>query len=165
MCARALAPGETAIERGFDKATTVKRIRDGLYIEGGGRRLGLHRILEESAIKGREVQLAGEWQVALIDGKDIGGQHKVALRANHEQIWWEPDCALQYRPYTIRGRLFDTNPVDLSNLAMCDIGVPEQLVRIWSAMDAANTIAATSANGVVISGNGRSVTLNRKDRL
>jgi hypothetical protein len=160
MCARANAPGETAIQRGFDKATTLRRIRRGLFVEGGGHSLELHRILDETAIMDREVELAGEWKVAVIDGKALANEHKVALSADHQEIWWEPGCALQYRLYTIHGRRFDTRPVDLSNLAMCDIGTPEQLARIWSAMDAADTIAPTRANGVVISGNGRSVTLS-----
>jgi hypothetical protein len=43
MCARGLAPGETAIQDGIDKATTVRRIREGLQLEGGGYRLELHR--------------------------------------------------------------------------------------------------------------------------
>lgn len=43
MCTRGLAPGETAIQNGIDRATTVRRIREGLQLEGGGYRLELHR--------------------------------------------------------------------------------------------------------------------------
>lgn len=43
MCARGLAPGETAIQNGFDKARTIRATRERLYLEGGGYQLELHR--------------------------------------------------------------------------------------------------------------------------
>jgi hypothetical protein len=43
MCARGLEPGETAIQAGIDKATSVRRTRQGLQLEGGEYRLVLHR--------------------------------------------------------------------------------------------------------------------------
>lgn len=46
MCARALAPGETAIQDAFKKATVLRRNRSGLYLEGGKNRLELHRIVD-----------------------------------------------------------------------------------------------------------------------
>ena len=45
MCARALAPGETAIQDGFEKASTIRRTNGGLHFEGGGYRLELHRVV------------------------------------------------------------------------------------------------------------------------
>ena len=159
MCARGLAPGETAIQDAFGAADTIRRIRGGLFLEGGGHRLELHRVADEASKANRAVDLAGEWRVAAIDGRALDTGHGVALKADYEQIWWEPDCALQYRDYMIEGSRFDARPVDLSGQAVCDIGFPDELLRVWSAMDAADTIERTSANGVLISGNGRSVTL------
>ena len=159
MCARALAPGELAIQDGFKQATTIRRIRGGLYVEGGRHRLQLRRVVDQASLAGRAVDLAGEWRVAELDGEEIAKPYAIALSADHEQIWWEPGCALQYRDYTIRGSRFDSQPVDLSGRAVCDIGFPEELPRIWSAMDAADTIERTDANGVRLSGSGRSVTL------
>jgi hypothetical protein len=159
MCARALAPGEIAIEDGIKGAKTIRQIRGGLYLEGGGHRLELRRMVDPATLATRAVNLAGEWRVAELDGEQIQKPYRIALSANHDQIWWEPGCALQYRHYTIQGSRFDTRPVDLSGHEVCDIAYPEELARIWSAMDAADTIERTRANGVLISGNGRSVTL------
>jgi hypothetical protein len=152
-------PGEVAIQDGFEEATTIRRIRGGLYLEGGGPRLELRRVVDPAAIAARAMDLAGEWRVAERDDKRIDKPYAVALSVDHEHIWWEPACASQYRPYTIQGSRFDTDPVNLSGREVCDIRVPDELARIWSAMDAADTIQRTPANGVSISGNGRSVTL------
>ncbi|HZF42224.1 MAG TPA: hypothetical protein VEZ48_02310 [Sphingomonadaceae bacterium] len=47
-CARSLAPGETAIQDGFDKARMVRESSNGLYVEGGAHRLELHRVIERN---------------------------------------------------------------------------------------------------------------------
>ena len=159
MCARALAPGEIAIQSGLEKSRTIRRVRGGLSLEGGGPRLELRRVVDPAVIAARAVDLAGEWRVDEIDGKGIDKPYAIALSADHEQTWWEPACASQYRTYTIQGSRFDTQPVDLSGREVCNIGVPEELARVWSALDAAGAIERTPANGVLISGNGRSVTL------
>jgi hypothetical protein len=104
------------------------------------------------------VDLAGEWRVAKLDGEEINKRYRFALSANPEEIWWEPSCASQGRKYTIRGSRFDTEP-DGTSGEVCDIGFPEELPRIWSAMDAADTIEKTGKNGIPLSGNGRSVIL------
>lgn len=44
MCARALAPGETAIQNIFDKARLIRRTEAGLYVEGDGHWLDLQRL-------------------------------------------------------------------------------------------------------------------------
>jgi hypothetical protein len=159
MCARGLAPGETAIQNAFDSADTIRRIRGGLYLEGGGHRLQLRRNLDPAKIAARAVDLAGTWRVTALDGEAMEPTATIALTADHEQIWWEPECALQYRPYTIEGSRFDSAPVDLSSHAVCDIGFPQELPRIWSAFDAADTIARAPSGEVRISGGRRSVTL------
>jgi hypothetical protein len=47
MCARGLAPGETAIQEAFEKASTIRRIGGGLHVEGGRYRLELNRIVDQ----------------------------------------------------------------------------------------------------------------------
>ncbi len=49
MCARGLAPGETAIQDSFDKARTIRRTSEGLHLEGAGNRLELHRVANEDS--------------------------------------------------------------------------------------------------------------------
>lgn len=159
MCARGLAPGEIAIQAGFREASTIRRIRGGLYVEGKAHRLQLRRLIDQASVASRAVDLAGEWRVAELDGEEIDKRNGIALSANHEEIWWEPGCALQSRNYTIRGSRFDTQPDGPSGSAVCDIGIPAELPRIWSAIDAAEKIQRTQANAVLISGRGRSVVL------
>ena len=159
MCARGLAPGETAIQDAFGSLDTIRRIRGGLYLEGGGHRLQLQRKVDPAKIGSRAVDLTGRWRVVSVDGEEISKAQVIALTADHEQIWWEPECALQYRAYSSSGSGFDSAPVNLSGHAVCDIAVPEELPRIWSALDAADTIARTSSDGVLVSGGGRSVRL------
>ena len=159
MCARGLAPGETLIQDAFGSLETIRRIRGGLYGEGGGHRVQLRRKVDAAQVASRAVDLAGAWRVAAIDGKPLGTSHGIALTADHDQIWWEPECALQYRAYRIEGARFDTEAADWSPREVCDIGFPAELPRIWSALDAADAIARTGSNGVLISGGGRSVLL------
>lgn len=47
MCARALAPGEAAIQTSFDQANTIRRSGERLFLEGGGSRLELRRLLDQ----------------------------------------------------------------------------------------------------------------------
>lgn len=47
MCARGLAPGETAIQTGFEKASRITQIGEGLLLEGGGYRLELRRLADQ----------------------------------------------------------------------------------------------------------------------
>ena len=105
------------------------------------------------------VELQGHWRVAGLDGEPIDKPYGIALVADADSIWWEPECALQYREYSISGDRFTAPARNNNNLEVCDIGFPEELPRIWSALEAADRIERTPENGVLISGNGRSVTL------
>ena len=105
------------------------------------------------------VDLSGYWRVAELDGAAIDGGHAITLKANHEQIWWEPACAGQSESYRITGSRFETISYDDGPTMVCDIGYPDALPRVFSALRAADTIARTPDNGVRISGKGRSVTL------
>lgn len=156
MCARGWAPGETAIEAAIKAAARIREISGGLILEGGGHRLQMRRVIDPVA---RAIDLAGEWYVTQVDGQSLAGPERIVLRADREKLLWEPSCALQYRRYSIAGARFDTQPVDRAGREVCEIGHPQALPQIWAAMDAAETIARVEQRGVVISGNGRSVTL------
>ena len=104
------------------------------------------------------VDLVGEWRVAEIDGESLDRPYGIALSANGERIWWDPSCAGQGANYTITGSSFAT--ATRSNPGVvCEIGYPPEVPQIWDALDAADAIERTPANGIRIHGNGRSVTL------
>lgn len=103
------------------------------------------------------VDLAGYWRVAGIDGAPFDASYGIALSADAQRIWWEPECARQYREYSISGSDFSAPARSNDGEVVCDIGYPEELPEIWSVLEAADTIERTPENGVLISGNGRSL--------
>lgn len=103
------------------------------------------------------VDLAGYWRVAGIDGAPFDASYGIALSADAQRIWWEPECARQYREYSISGSDFAAPARSNDGEVVCDIAYPEELPVIWSALEAADTITRTPENGVLISGNGRSL--------
>lgn len=109
---------------------------------------------------GRVETLAGEWRVAGLDGQPIDKHYAIALSADSERIWWEPTCAGQGRDYAIDGHRFrDIPPADTGPREVCLIGFPDELPAIWRAVEAADRIERTPANGVKISGGGHSLLL------
>ncbi|PZT84419.1 MAG: hypothetical protein DI637_13730 [Citromicrobium sp.] len=106
-----------------------------------------------------QVVLAGEWRVAGLDGQPIAGNEGIALSANDTEIWWEPQCALQRRPYAIEGRGFRSDASRTEPGPACRIAVPPVLESIWSAIEAGERIERTPQNGILISGGGRSLLL------
>ena len=113
----------------------------------------------ENQTQSPSVDLQGNWRVAGLDGEPIDASYGIALVADEDSIWWEPECAMQYRDYSISGDTFAAPMRSNANLEVCDIGFPAELAQIWSALEAADRIERTPENGVLISGNGRSVTL------
>ena len=107
--------------------------------------------------------LAGAWRVAGIDGEPFNEEYGLALYANDYLIYWEPECAGQDRVYRIDGMDFSAEPPQTdSPRIICEIGVPDRLADVWSAMDVAHTIERTDEGGILIAGGGRSVTLFRQ---
>ena len=105
------------------------------------------------------VDLTGDWRVAGIDGAPLDASYGIALVADDTNIWWQPECALQYREYSISGSRFTAPTRSNANLEVCDIGYPPELEQVWSALEAADTIERTPENGVLIHGNERSLLL------
>ena len=166
MCARGLAPGETAIMEVIDGADTLRSLEGDLSIAAGGRELKMRR-MADTALSSSVIDLAGEWRVAGIDGESFDEPYGLALRADGAEIWWEPRCAGIIRSYTIKGTAFATAPRTSEPPAdtrspqrpVCAIGLPPRLGDVRDVLDGAETIQRTSANGIRISGGGRSLTL------
>ena len=159
MCARGFAPGETAIMAAIGGADTVRFVQSGLWFSGPQGTVQLRRIPDPADIAQRAVDLTGSWRVAGLDGQAIDAPYAIALTADSQQIWWEPACAGQSVSYSVSGSRFRTISYDDGPTMVCDIGYPDELERVWSALAAADTIQRMPDNGVRISGNGRSVTL------
>ena len=110
--------------------------------------------------------LSGAWRVAGIDGEPLNETYGIALEADETSIWWSPRCARQERLYTIAGGQIEFRPVPENipteggpPVIVCTIGPPAKLAEVMRALDAAQTIQRTQQNGILISGQGRSVTL------
>ena len=111
--------------------------------------------------------LAGEWRVAAIDGRDFNEPYALALTGDSAEIWWAPRCAGLIRSYKISGSAIGIGPArGLKRRApgeptppVCAIGLPPRIDEVTRALDSATTIRRTSANGIEISGGGRSLLL------
>ena len=112
--------------------------------------------------------LAGEWRVAGIDGENLDEDYGIALSANAERIWWEPQCAGLVRLYRIEGTAITLEPpapppaqqgLPRPPPALCTIGVPPAVNRVMQVLDAADTVVRTPQNGIELSGGGRTVLL------
>ncbi len=104
--------------------------------------------------------LAGEWRVAGIDGADFNEEYGIALSATGDIIRFNPSCAGPNRRYDIDGYRFRAWVSEKDKQkAICEIGLPEGLIRMWRAIDAADRIERTASNGVHLSGGGHSVLL------
>ncbi|MGX7951512.1 hypothetical protein ACWPM1_02995 [Tsuneonella sp. HG249] len=109
--------------------------------------------------------LAGAWRVAGIDGKDFNEPYGLALGGSDRELWWEPRCAGVARSYTIDGGRIAFGPyIGAPRLGempppVCAIGLHPRLTEVTRALDAATTVERTPANGVLISGGGRSLLL------
>lgn len=171
MCARGLAPGETAIQDAFTRLLAITPTASGgLVVEGGGHRLELRRAAPpagETPAPAKVTTLEGEWRVAGIDGKDFNEPYGLALSGSARELWWHPRCAGMARSYRIEGRTIDFGPrldapaPSATPPPVCAIGLPARLAEVMRALDAANTVVRTPANGVLISGGERSVLLSR----
>lgn len=153
MCARGLAPGETAIQDAFTGLTALGTTpHGGLRVEGGRHVLELRRAPPEKA-----PSLVGSWRVQSVDGRRP--VPPIQLEGDASRLWWEPACALQVRSYTVAASRFDAPAIDTSGREVCDIAYPQALEEVWRIVEAADTIEAAGSGGVRLSGGGRSLTL------
>ena len=111
--------------------------------------------------------LAGEWRVAAIDGRDFDEPYALALSGDADEIWWAPRCAGLVRSYRITGTAIRFGPArgvkprapGEPTPPVCAIGLPPRIDEVTRALDSATAIRRTPANGVEISGGGRSLLL------
>ncbi len=110
--------------------------------------------------------LEGEWRVAGIDGEEVNEPYAIALSADGREIWWEPRCAGMLRRYTIDGNAFTAGPhTNIPPAAgslpppVCAIALPPRLNDVVRALDTADRVERTLANGILIEGGGHSVLL------
>jgi len=137
----------------------------GILLSRSGARIALKPATAEAP-----ATLAGEWRVAGIDGEDFDEPYGIALSADAEQIWWAPRCAGVQVAYQISGASFAVTPPPVPQPPapgtrppapppVCKIAPPPRLAEVMSAIRAADRIERTPANGIRLSGKGRSVTL------
>ena len=114
------------------------------------------------------LNLAGEWRVAGIDGRPLDETYGIALSGNATELWWDPRCAGMARSYRIRDKAISFGPVSVNGRPrapgsppppVCTIPLLPRLPDVFAALDVARAIERTPANGVLISGGGRSVLL------
>lgn len=119
---------------------------------------------------GPSISLTGEWRVAGIDGREFDEPYGIALSATREEIWWEPRCAgqsVRYRIVNDRFVVVEPPPAPPPPPGatrppppvVCTIAIPDRLPDVMNAIRAADRIERTPANGIQLSGNGRSLTL------
>lgn len=92
--------------------------------------------------------LQGRWKVVSIDGSAITG---IELSSDGTRIWWEPACAGQGRQFVITRQTFKADP-PAPLREVCDIGLPQDLDRVFAAIDAATAVARDDAGMVALSG-------------
>ncbi|MXO75261.1 hypothetical protein GRI40_08540 [Altererythrobacter aerius] len=178
MCARALAPGERAIQDAFTNLETLEPAGDArLVVVGGGHRLELREAAEAPRPAAAETgtlaltpvtTLAGEWRVAGIDGKPLDAPQGIALSGSDRELWWEPRCAGFVRSYRIDGLRFTPGPrldapapppPGTPPPPVCTIGLLPGLQDVFRAVNAATTVGRDPSNGILLSGGGHSVLL------
>ena len=111
--------------------------------------------------------LIGEYRVAGIDGREVQGDIGIALSIDGPMLSYEPTCAgFVWKIAERRGEVrFERAPgygptrqPDGSTL-VCAVAVPAEFERLGRAIDAAQRAWRTPANGILLEGGGRSVTL------
>jgi hypothetical protein len=109
--------------------------------------------------------LAGEWRVAGIDGQPFDESYGLALSGSDSELWWSPKCAEFVRSYRIAGGSIGFGPSagapasDGRPAPVCLPGLPARLGAVFAAIDSAQRIERTPANGIEISGGGHSLLL------
>ncbi|MFN3515632.1 MAG: hypothetical protein ACK4YM_00535 [Novosphingobium sp.] len=101
--------------------------------------------------------LVGEWRVAGIDGQPVDAPIGIALTIGGQEIGFDPRCAGFTWGYTYSAGVLATKR--RRQAAICAIGYDPVLDRLAGALDRVTIVRRTAANGIELSGGGRSVTL------
>lgn len=114
------------------------------------------RPADGDAPAGVPAALVGEYRVAGIDGREIGGSIGLALSVTAQEIAFDPRCAGFRWSYSYQaGTLATARPAG----PVCRIGVGPEEQRLATALDAVTSARRTPSNGIELSGGGHSVTL------
>lgn len=110
-------------------------------------------------------RIEGEYRLAGIDGQPFDAPFGVALSIDANTISYDPRCAGFVWTYEyLDGQLSTRRSPLLENdqsgeAEVCEIAVPPELTLVAEALDAAERAERTPENALLLSGQGRSVTL------
>lgn len=114
--------------------------------------------------------LAGEYRVAGIDGREVGGGIGIALSITPREIAFEPRCAGFAWTYAYNGGILATDRPQKPRASgealtagppvpVCRIAIHPEQARLAAALDAVTAARRTPSNGIELTGGGHSVTL------
>jgi len=107
--------------------------------------------------------LVGEYRVAGIDGEELDTDFGLALSIDRGHVSFEPTCAGFVWSYAYRDGALDIErrqeKLHHPPPPVCAIAIHPTQRKLAEALDAVNRAGRTPANGVELSGNGRSVLL------
>lgn len=107
-----------------------------------------------------DTSLAGNWQVAAIDGKPVVG---VLLTGTDAILGWAPSCAGWMVRYQRSGQAIEFKRTGKADQVrtVCAVGYPDELPRIFEILPDMQRIEIQPDSELHLSGNGRSLTLER----
>jgi hypothetical protein len=107
--------------------------------------------------------LVGEYRVAGIDGQSLDAPFGIALTIGEGRVSFEPACAAFVWSYAYRNGTLDIErrqeKLHHPPPPVCAEPAAPELQRLATALDAVDRAGRTPANGIELSGNGRSVLL------
>ena len=113
-------------------------------------------------------ELQGEYRVAGIDNAALDAPFGIALSIVGQVLSFEPVCAgfvwtISIAPdgrlQLVRNPDFGPERQDDGTVAVCAVAVPPELTQLGDALDRISVAQRTPEGGLLLSGNGRSVTL------
>lgn len=110
----------------------------------------------DSSIIASSEALAGEYRVAGIDGGDVDLPHGITAAITGDRIDVQSDCIRFAWSYRFEDRLLVT---EQAPVASCRRALLPEERALSEAVEAADVVRRTPANGIELSGSGRSVTL------
>lgn len=107
--------------------------------------------------------LIGEYRVAGIDGEELNADFGIALSIDEGHVSFEPTCAGFVWSYAYRDGALEIErrqeKIAHPPPPVCAIAIHPLQRQLGEALEAVNRAGRTPANGIELSGNGRSVLL------
>jgi hypothetical protein len=118
---------------------------------------------ETAAVLPAPDSLVGEYRVAGIDGEELNAPFGIGLSITDGQVSFQPACAAFVWSYAYKDGALEISrrqeKLGHPPPPVCEEPVAPQLERLARALDAADRAGRTPANGIELSGKGRSVLL------